>query len=116
MIIGIGGNTWRYENAAVDYDDSRFHTEFRELYRTLARKNDKIARKKAKGKNGGYVMCKAMDEIEADARAEGICQGISMRENEIIIDMLRRGKTIDEIVDFCNFPYEQVQKIADSIG
>lgn len=36
--------------STVDYDDSRFHTEFRELYRTLARKNDKIARKRRKEK------------------------------------------------------------------
>lgn len=34
---------------------------------------------------------------------------------EMIVDMLRRGKTIDEIVDFCNIPYEKVRKIADSI-
>ena len=65
-------------------------------------------------------MCKAMDEIEADAGAEGVSQGISqgkdIRENEIITDMLSRGKSIDEIVEFCNFPYEQVQKIASSMS
>ena len=136
--------------SSADYDDSRFHTEFRELYRTLARKNDKIAlkklfsedekfqsidddtlhvisvaidrpslwnkRKKAKGKNGGYVMCKAMDEIEADAtkvgEKRGIDKGIDMRDTE---KMLRRGKTVDEIVDFCNYPYEQVRGIADAM-
>ena len=134
-----------------------FHTEFRELYRTQARKNDKIAlkvlfsnderfqsidedtlrvisvatdrpslwnnRKKAKGKNGGYVMCKAMDEIEADAMKvgekkgidRGITQGRDMRDTEKITDMLRRGKTVDEIVDFCNYPYEQVREIADAM-
>ena len=139
--------------STADYDDSRFHTEFRELYRTLARKNDKIAlkelfdnderfqsidadtlrvisvttdrpslwnkREKAKGKNGGYVMCKAMDEIEADAmkvgEKRGIDKGIDMRDTEKITDMLRRGKTVDEIVDFCNYPYEQVRGIADAM-
>ena len=29
---------------------------------------------------------------------------------EMIVDMLRRGKTIDEIVDFCNIPYEKVRR------
>ena len=126
--------------STVDYDDSRFHTEFRELYRTLARKNDKIAlrelfskderfqsidedtlrvisvvtdrpslwNKRKKAKRGGYAMCKAMDEIEADAREE--------RDTEKIIDMLNRGKTIEEIVEFCNYPYEQVQKIASNMN
>ena len=64
-------------------------------------------------------MCKAMDEIEADARAEGVSQGISqgkgLRENEIITDMLSRGKSIDEIVEFCNFSYEQVEKVAGNM-
>lgn len=135
--------------STVDYDDSCFHTEFRELYRTLARKNDKIAlkklfnedekfqsidddtlrvisvaidrpslwnnRKKAKGKNGGYVMCKAMDEIEADAMKAGEKRGIDMRDTEKITDMLKRGKTVDEIVDFCNYPYEQVRDIASAM-
>jgi hypothetical protein len=128
--------------STVTFDDTCFRTEFRELYRTLARKNDKIAlkelfskderfqsidedtlrvisvatdkpslwnnRKKAKKENGGYVMCKAMDEIEADAKAE--------RDVEKITDMLKRGKTVEQIVDFCNYPYEQVQKIAKSIS
>lgn len=128
--------------STVDFDDTRFHTEFRELYKTMARKNDKIAfkelfnknerfqsidddtlrvisvaidrpslwenRMKAKGEKGGYAMCKAMDEIEADAREQ--------RDVEKIKDMLKRGKTIEEIVDFCNYPYEQVQKIASSMN
>ena len=33
----------------------------------------------------------------------------------MILDMLRRNKTIDEIVEFCNIPYEQVRKIAGKI-
>lgn len=132
--------------STITFDDTRFRTEFRELYRTLARKNDKIAlkelfskderfqsidedtlrvisvatdkpslwnnRKKAQKENGGYAMCKAMDEIEADARAEGRV----IRDTEKITDMLSRGKTVEEIVEFCNYPYKQVKEIASSMS
>ncbi len=39
---GVSDYRMNVLTSTVDYDDSRFHTEFRELYRTLARKNDKI--------------------------------------------------------------------------
>ena len=29
--------------------------------------------------------------------------------------MLRRGKTVEEIVDFCNYPYELVKKIEEDL-
>ena len=29
--------------------------------------------------------------------------------------MLLRGKTVNEIVDFCNYPYDQVKAVADSL-
>ena len=45
----------------------------------------------------------------------GITQGRDMRDTEKITDMLRCGKTVDEIVDFCNYLYEQVREIADTI-
>ena len=42
---------------------------------------------------------------------KGIEQGISRRDQERISDMLRRGKTVEEIVDFCEYPLELVKKI-----
>jgi hypothetical protein len=36
------------------------------------------------------------------------------RENDII-DMLRRGKTVEAIVDFCGYPYEQVKKVEENL-
>ncbi len=29
--------------------------------------------------------------------------------------MIRRGKTVDEIVDFCGYPYEQVKEVEESL-
>ncbi len=36
------------------------------------------------------------------------------RENDII-GMLRRGKTVKEIVDFCGYPYDQVKKVEENL-
>lgn len=37
------------------------------------------------------------------------------RDYEKIEDMLRRGKTVEEIVDFCGYPYEQVKQVEKSL-
>ena len=37
------------------------------------------------------------------------------RDREKITDMLRRGKTVEEIVDFCGYPYDQVKQVEDSL-
>ena len=59
-----------------------------------------------------------MDERE-EGREEGIKEGIKeggdIRDNERISNMLRRGKTVDEIVDFCGYPKEQVEKVEKSM-
>lgn len=48
-------------------------------------------------------------------KEEGLAEGRDMRDKEKITDMLRRGKTVEEIVDFCDYPYEQVKEIADAL-
>ena len=45
----------------------------------------------------------------------GIEQGIGQGIEQSIEKMLRRGRTVEEIVDFCGYPYEQVKKVADSM-
>ena len=47
---------------------------------------------------------------------KGRLEGIVLRDNEKIADMLRRGKTFEEIVDFCNYPYELVKKIEEELS
>lgn len=46
---------------------------------------------------------------------QGIKQGISLRDTQKIEEMLRRGKTVQEIADFCNYPYEQVKAVEESL-
>ena len=35
--------------------------------------------------------------------------------HEKISNMLRRGKTVEQIVDFCDYPYELVKKIEEDL-
>lgn len=53
------------------------------------------------------VINDAVEEAVEDAKEEA-------RENDIIA-MLRRGKTVEEIVDFCGFPYDQVKKVEENL-
>ena len=92
--------------------DERFQSIDEDTLRVISVATDEPSlwnnRKKAQKGNGGYATCKAMDEIEAEAKTE--------RDVEKITDMLKRGKTVEQIVDFCNYPYEQVQNIAKSMS
>lgn len=53
----------------------------------------------------------ALHDAREDAREEGREEG---REDDIV-GMLRRGKTVEEIVDFCGYPYEQVKKVEENL-
>ena len=57
--------------------------------------------------------------IIQDAKDEGfelgLEQGGTIRDRERIKTMLRRGKTVEEIVDFCDYPYELVKNIEEEL-
>ncbi len=42
-------------------------------------------------------------------------QGMTARDNEKISDMLNRGKTPEEIADFCGYPLEQVLEVKEKL-
>ena len=48
-------------------------------------------------------MFQAIEEWAADERAE--------ERAEMVEKMLKKGKTVEEIVDFCDFPEEFVRKV-----
>ena len=50
-----------------------------------------------------------------DAMDEGIEIGMEQGIGQSIEKMLSMGRTVEEIVDFCGYPYEQVKKVADSM-
>ena len=72
---------------------------------------------KEEGRAEGRV--EGLEEGRAEGREEGRKEGIALgmvkRDEEKITEMLRRGKTVEEIVEFCNYPNEQVRRIADSV-
>ena len=50
-----------------------------------------------------------------EGREEGRKEGIDFRDSQMIESMLRRGKTVEEIVDFCDYPRELVEKIREKM-
>jgi hypothetical protein len=128
-----------------DYNCDNFHTEFRELYRTLSYRNDKISlqkmfredkafrnidrdtldlitrytnqemifenREKIQNSQGGYDMFEAIEEWAADERAEGRAEGRENARIEMVENMLKDGRTVEEIVSFCKLPEDFVRKV-----
>ena len=48
-------------------------------------------------------------------KEEGREEGFSLRDTQKIGEMLSRGKTVEEIVDFCGYPYEQVKSVEEDL-
>ncbi len=65
--------------------------------------------------NEAETMQMFKEEGREEGRKEGIALGTVKRDEEKITEMLRRGKTVEEIVEFCNYPNEQVRRIANSV-
>ena len=58
-----------------------------------------------------YDEAKMMEYFKEEGREEGREEGIS----QMIENMLRRGKTVEEIVDFCDYPRELVEGIREKM-
>ncbi len=54
-------------------------------------------------------------QIIYEEQEEAVKKAVDSREVQRIEDMLRRGKTVEEIVDFCGYPYEQVKKVEENL-
>lgn len=73
---------------------------------------------------GDDDMCEALKELMAEdlekernqGIEEGIKEGISLRDTEKITEMLERGKTPEDIADFCGYPIAQVQEVYNSLS
>lgn len=80
---------------------------------TSSELTDRINTAVEKGRKNEIWRTQYMKELVLiqDAREEGREE----RDKEKITDMLLRGKTVNEIVDFCNYPYDQVKAVADSL-
>ena len=101
--------------------------ELRKLYDYVENGNaedeltQKIDAAVVKGRKNAIWRTQYMKErvLLMDAREEGKEEGLQaggdIRDNQRISDMLRRGKTVDDIVDFCGYSRDLVQKVHDSI-
>ena len=63
-----------------------------------------------------YNEAETMQLFKEEGRAEGRKEGREEGRAEMIKDMLKRGKTVEEIVDFCDYPYEKVREISDRLN
>lgn len=56
-------------------------------------------------------MCTLLDRC----RTEGKLEGKLEEKMELITRLLQKGKTVDEISDFCGYDLEEVRRIEESI-
>ena len=64
---------------------------------------------------GGYLIRTETDDILDQGIEQGIKQGIKQARSDIIINMLRKGYTPEEIVDVCGIPLEEVLEVEQSL-
>ena len=62
-----------------------------------------------------YDEAETMQMFKEEGREEGRLEGREEARIQLIEDMLRRGKSVEEIVDFCRYPTELVKKIAGEL-
>ncbi len=62
----------------------------------------------------GYMQV-VREESREEGLKEGRKEGSDLRDAQLIEDMLRRGKSVEEIVDFCRYPMELVRKIEEKV-
>ena len=48
-------------------------------------------------------------------REEGLEEGRNKRDQEMIEEMLRRGKKPEEIADFCGYPIELIKDVEEKL-
>ena len=84
------------------------------VVKRLAYRRKRITEKVGDIMGGKVLKMEWLEKFDA-AVAEGKAEGGDIRDAERISDMLRRGKTVDEIVDFCGYPVELVKKVEESM-
>lgn len=63
-------------------------------------------------KDGEVDMCKALEEIKKMSENKGLEQGIKQGETAILLSMLNKGMTCEEISSLTDIPLDKVKKIA----
>ena len=77
-----------------------------------ARKNEKWRSEFMKER---IILQDARAEGKEEGLAQGRAEGIEEGRNEQIKSMLSRGKTVEQIVEFCGYTYEQVKTVEEGM-
>ncbi len=56
-----------------------------------------------------------LQDARDEGREEGREEGILFADKRRIAEMLRRGKTEEQIVDFCGYPMELVKQVQEDL-
>ena len=65
---------------------------------------------------GDDEMCEALRELFAEDIEKEKRESVEKRDTEKITEMLNRGKTPEQIADFCGYPIDQVMKVFSSLS
>ena len=64
---------------------------------------------------GERHVCTLLDRCRTEGKLEGRLEGKLEEKMELITRLLQKGKTVDEISDFCGYDLEEVRRIEESI-
>ena len=59
---------------------------------------------------GVDTMCRILEEMCSEARAEGRAEGIEMERRNTVFRMFKRGDDYQSIIDLTNVPYETIDE------
>ncbi len=61
-------------------------------------------------------LAQGREEGLAQGREEGLAQGREAECRRLVESMLQKGKSAEEIVELCDYPYELVKSIEDEMS
>lgn len=76
----------------------------------------KMVKDKCKEEDGGYNMCKGMEDWLNRREEEGVSKGVHGKLRELVEKKLKKGKSIAEIADALEEDEETIQELIDEIN
>lgn len=99
-------------------DTSIFKTDVRDVYEvisTYANTKGIVKMEQYKNEIGGIDMCKGIRDLINDSKKEGIKEGITKKQNNIIVKMLKKGMPMADICEITECDMAYVEQIRQSM-
>lgn len=75
---------------------------------------DILSKKSEDGKESGFNVCKAVEDMKRDSKEEGIAEGLEEGKREIVLNMLAKKLSPEKIADLTGISLETVKQIAEN--